>query len=119
MAVTYGHSDSPFALGKSFALRALLRNVWAAIAALIRNLRGRKLLTLRAAVGKPAPTNTSRYQRHQPEKTLLYQLVQKYYRAFQEHQTAERRSVLPVSSIIALKPCLGEGKVKREYSHSR
>jgi hypothetical protein len=25
------------------------------------------------------------YQRHQPEKTLLYQLVSKYYPAFRQH----------------------------------
>ena len=31
------------------------------------------------------------YHRHQPEQTLLYQLVEKYYPAFLEHQAAEGR----------------------------
>ena len=43
--------------------------------------------------GKPAPANSPRYQRHQPEQTLLYQLVEKYYPAFLQHQAAEGRSL--------------------------
>lgn len=39
--------------------------------------------------GKLAPTKSPRYQRHQPEQTLLYQLVDKYYTAFLQHQAAE------------------------------
>jgi len=35
-----------------------------------------------------------RYERHRPELTLLYQLVQEYYPAFEAHWAAEGR-VLP------------------------
>jgi ribosomal protein S27E len=45
------------------------------------------------AVGKLASANKPTYQRHQPEQTLLYQLVEKYYPAFLEHQAAERRQL--------------------------
>ncbi|MDA0929586.1 MAG: transposase zinc-binding domain-containing protein, partial [Proteobacteria bacterium] len=43
------------------------------------------------AVGKLASANKPIYQRHQPEQTLLYQLVQQHYPAFFEHQAAEGR----------------------------
>jgi len=45
------------------------------------------------AVGKLASANKPTYQRHQPEQTLLYQLVQQHYPAFLEHQAAEGRSL--------------------------
>lgn len=51
------------------------------------------LIQADSPVGKLAPTNQPRYQRHQPEQTLLYQLVQEHYPAFQEHQAAEGRSL--------------------------
>ncbi len=37
---------------------------------------------------------TARYQRHQPEQTLLYQIVEQYYPAFCAH-LAQRETVLP------------------------
>ncbi len=45
------------------------------------------------AVGKLASANKPIYQRHQPEQTLLYQLLEKYHPAFLEHQIAEGRSL--------------------------
>jgi len=44
-------------------------------------------------VGTSSFANSPRYQRHQPEQTLLYQLVDKYYPAFLQHQAAEGRSL--------------------------
>jgi len=38
-------------------------------------------------------TNAPRYERHQPEKTLLYHLVEKYYPAFMQHQASEGRAL--------------------------
>lgn len=38
-------------------------------------------------------TNALRYQRHQPEQSLLYQLVEKYYPAFMQHQATEGRAL--------------------------
>lgn len=40
-----------------------------------------------------APTISPRYQRHQPEQTLLYKLVDKYYPAFRQHHAAEGRTL--------------------------
>jgi ribosomal protein S27E len=45
------------------------------------------------AARKLASANKPTYQRHQPEQTLLYQLVEKYYPAFLEHQAAEGRTL--------------------------
>jgi hypothetical protein len=38
-------------------------------------------------VGASSFINAPRYQRHQPEQTLLYQLVENYYPAFLEHRS--------------------------------
>ena len=43
------------------------------------------------AVGKPPSAKNPSYKRHQPEQTLLYQLVQQHYPAFLENQAAEGR----------------------------
>lgn len=53
----------------------------------------RSLIQAGKAVGKLPSTRKPGYQRHQPEQTLLYQLVQQHYPAFLEHQTAEGRSL--------------------------
>lgn len=45
------------------------------------------------AVGKLVSANKPTYQRHQPEQTLLYQLVQQHFPAFLKHQAAEGRSL--------------------------
>ena len=36
------------------------------------------------------------YERHRPERTLLYQLVQEYYPAFKDHLMAQGRGVAGV-----------------------
>lgn len=45
------------------------------------------------AVGKLASANKTNYQRHQPEMTLLYQLVEKHYPSFLQHQAIEGRAL--------------------------
>jgi hypothetical protein len=37
--------------------------------------------------------NTVRYQRHGPEQTLLYRIVEKYYPAFTGHLAEQRREL--------------------------
>jgi len=43
--------------------------------------------------GHPAPGSSPRYQRHQPEKTLLYRIVEQHYPAFLAHQEAEGKTL--------------------------
>lgn len=47
------------------------------------------LLQAGSLVGGPVTTNKRPYQRHRPEQTLFYQLVQQHYPALLEHQAAE------------------------------
>jgi ribosomal protein S27E len=41
----------------------------------------------------PGPLDPGHYQRHEPEKTLLYQIIAEHYPAFLERLTAEGRSL--------------------------
>ena len=43
--------------------------------------------------GHLAPGSSPRYQRHQPEKTLLYRIVEQHYPAFLTHQEAEGKTL--------------------------